>query len=650
MMAIQDYLNRADDRDPRRLPAAPTVQQPVPQPGLMGRPAVPAPQPVTNAPVSQPAPLTPSQTQAVRDFAPHNYASQPRPAGGLMGQPTPTGPQQAPQSAPQQAPPPTPTVDRAARFAQNQQRGADLNRLMAQYGLNSVNQSVNGAGALSQLAEAYNQLSRSGRFSGTLDEYIAREVGAVRRDPSMPPQSQTLELTMEDTGQPASAPPSMNSRFPIAPTPGTQGRGIPGPGQPGSAQYMERTRPYVPPTGASIDAGQLPGATEGINYNSTNDLWTSLMTGLGSRYQNEFGNGIGGNSVGNDGSWSMPEWMRNLSGRYNEADTNAATRQVQGDETVQGRLAGLMREDNELNRIAVDRANEQAAERGMLGSSVAAGAALRASREAMLPIAQQDAQWYGQTSRDNMDALNRDALADQQGRLGLLGQETSTAANLLDSATNRRHQTSERLTDRVWQSWENELGYRRASLDREDQQGWNEYQSGLNRSFDRTTQLIQQQFQGDQAAMDRQQRGVETYFNALFSREGMLSNALNAIYSNPNLTPAQQQLAARNAQAFYQGQWESWNQTFAAGIPQIFVNPYTMQQPPPGPPPPRQAPGQPGQPPAQPAPTPGAPAPSPVGPTPADPGQPGPWLPPPGNLPPDEEPIIEPYPRRRGGG
>lgn len=218
----------------------------------------------------------------------------------------------------------------------------------------------------------------------------------------------------------------------------------------------------------------------------------------------------------------------NLS-RYN---TDPALRSVQGDETVEGRLSGLMRGDNELIRIARENANFGASERGLMGSSIAAGAAERAARETALPIAQQDAAWYGQTAKDNMDAKNRDLLADQEMNATLYGQEV----------------------DRNWRSGEAALG----------------------RAHDLRIQSNDQSWKSGEAEADRQLSKSNTYFQMTLGRESNLAGILQGIYSNPNMDPSQQAQAADNARQMFSGLWESSNRTFAEGIPQIFWDPYQM--------------------------------------------------------------------------
>jgi hypothetical protein len=362
--------------------------------------------------------------------------------------------------------------------------------------------------------------------------------------------------------------------------------------QTSSQNYNQRTTP-PPPSPFAIDSSVVPGLSGNADsYDDYNNLVQSYLNMFGGRDALEFGGieGIGGNSVNRDGSWNAPDWMRNSANRYGEANTDAVTRGVTDGELVERRLAGLMSEDNELNRIAKEDALAQAARSGMLGSGVAAGAALRASRAAMMPIAQQDAQTVSGVESANMDARNRDLLADQQNRTGLLSQEIGTSANLLDSATDRRFRADEANTERTHELMRDDLGFRRDVLNREDsqqfqwasqedQQAHQAWQGDLDRDLQRSLRQIDQEFQGNEGERNRQQQRVMAFYESAFGREGAMSSILASIYNNPNLTPQQQQSAAQNAQTIMRNLWNSFNTTLGAGVPDIFLDPYEIAPP-----------------------------------------------------------------------
>lgn len=421
--------------------------------------------------------------------------------------------------------------------------------------------------------------------------------------------------TTTTTTPPATTTPPTTTTTP----PNTGGIGDPGTSPIGSGAQPQPTGPgtggTTPPddlpepgnAGGSASGNTTPGSTAGAVPNITNgipgtsgpltqqraDDFFNALTQLFLERDRQLGgaNGPFGNNFDAQGNLNLPDWLQQgLMAQFNAgANTNATTRQVQGDETVEGRLAKLMRGDNELNTIAQQNAREQAAASGMIGgSTAAAGAALRASREAMLPIAQQDAQWYGQTARDNMDATNRDALSDQEIRSGLLQRDADIRANLYEAASDRTWRSKEANQERVWKSFENNLSYLRSSVDREDQQdfnwatreddqAWNAWQSGLQRDFDRLMQDDRQDFEGTESERARAQQRTMAYFEMVFGRESMFASVVNGIYSNTNLTPAQQQQAAASARELFTSLWQSFNATLGQGIPNIFANPNQPQ-------------------------------------------------------------------------
>ena len=85
---------------------------------------------------------------------------------------------------------------------------------------------------------------------------------------------------------------------------------------------------------------------------------------------------------------------------------NPLTNQVTSDQTVSGQLSGLLSQDSPLMQRAKYQGIATANSRGLLNSSLAAGAAQAAMIDAALPVAQQDAQTYYDQSRANQDVQN----------------------------------------------------------------------------------------------------------------------------------------------------------------------------------------------------------------------------------------------------
>ena len=274
-------------------------------------------------------------------------------------------------------------------------------------------------------------------------------------------------------------------------------------------------------------------------------------------------------------------------------DRNAVTRQVQDNELTSRQLSRLIDENGRYIQAPRLNAREGAAGSGMLLSSVAAGAAERAAIDAAAPIAQADASVFANTASENMRAQNEDAMADQMAGRSLLSQSEQQQFNSRENVAQREFQAGENAAERA----------ERRFLQADDQQ-FRGTQADLDRSQQRFLQADDQRFRAgeseierqtriEQAAIDRgfnreenerreREQRIATYNNLIASREQGLSQQLAAIFSNPNLTPQQQQQAAENARALHASMSASFNAAFAAGVPEIFMNPYGMQPQPPG--------------------------------------------------------------------
>jgi len=89
---------------------------------------------------------------------------------------------------------------------------------------------------------------------------------------------------------------------------------------------------------------------------------------------------------------------------YTGSDFN---RQVTPDELVANQINQLLNSNSAYMRNARQRGNEQAASRGLLNSSIAAGTSQRAAIEAALPIASQDAATYTNAADRTFDAMSQ---------------------------------------------------------------------------------------------------------------------------------------------------------------------------------------------------------------------------------------------------
>lgn len=138
-------------------------------------------------------------------------------------------------------------------------------------------------------------------------------------------------------------------------------------------------------------------STGSSNYNPWGSPYTQ-NTGYADPYDSRIGNG------------ALPIGIQGTQNR-------AYTRTPQENELVENRLTNLLSRDNPYIGNARLRAEEMANSRGLLNSSMAAGAAERSAIEAGLPIASQDASTFATAASENMGALNTRALADLDASL-----------------------------------------------------------------------------------------------------------------------------------------------------------------------------------------------------------------------------------------
>lgn len=93
------------------------------------------------------------------------------------------------------------------------------------------------------------------------------------------------------------------------------------------------------------------------------------------------------------------------------ADAQPATREVNTQDLVQTQLNTILASDSPYIVAARQKGREFAAKRGLLNSSIAAGASQTAAIQAALPIARQDASTYFSQGINNQNAKNTFALA-----------------------------------------------------------------------------------------------------------------------------------------------------------------------------------------------------------------------------------------------
>lgn len=212
------------------------------------------------------------------------------------------------------------------------------------------------------------------------------------------------------------------------------------------------------------------------------------------------GSASGGGTSGTlatSGNYTDPVLPRQSQARgIQGTDGRAYTRQVQGDELVANQLGTLMNREGAYLSNARRRGLEQSNSRGMLNSSIAAGAAERAGIEAAMPIAAADAATYGRAQTENMGALNE---AQMQQR-DIMNQQEMARWNSLTAGQSAGMQAQiarEQMAAEL-QSQREQLAYQgeQAGLDRYHQLGMS------NTEF------------GQQMGLQSNQYGLQDYYGA----------------------------------------------------------------------------------------------------------------------------------------
>ncbi len=203
-----------------------------------------------------------------------------------------------------------------------------------------------------------------------------------------------------------------------------------------SAQQPAKTAPAAPATGI-IGAARAPTirqTLDGLQWtpeterDSAGKLWNAAQV-----------NGWNSADIGREVGWDA-QTVDALFGKYGYGKTpgtlspgqpmpsgaaqlgNPTTWDIDKDQTVEGRIAGIVGDrNNPLQVIARNNAMEQAAARGLVNSAMAASAGEKAAFDAALPIAQSDAATYAKAASYNADMRNQFAKSnvdsDNQFRL-----------------------------------------------------------------------------------------------------------------------------------------------------------------------------------------------------------------------------------------
>lgn len=208
---------------------------------------------------------------------------------------------------------------------------------------------------------------------------------------------------------------------------------------------------------------------------------------------------------------------------------------------VSRQLTNLLSQDNPYMQRARTRAMQYSNSRGLLNSSMAAGAGEAAAIDAALPIAQQDATSYFTADRDNASAANtfaRDSNAfGREGALSIFRegsafgrqrdqQEFQRGENVLDREFNRENREDtqaftrgERIDSQGWQSLERQLDRDFTTSEREAVEAYRTLDREDIQAFTTGERLSSQDWQSLEARLGREfttaeREAVEQWRNA----------------------------------------------------------------------------------------------------------------------------------------
>lgn len=249
------------------------------------------------------------------------------------------------------------------------------------------------------------------------------------------------------------------------------------------------------------------------------------------------------------------------------------TQTVSRDQLTSAQLTDLTSGNSKYIQAARQAGLEQAAQSGLMTSSIAAGNATRSAIQAAMPIAQADASRYGSVADQNMAATN----AAGQFNAGQTLNASTTDANASNTA-DQFNANSQNQAAEFGANAENTVSQFNANS-KNQAAAYNANASNEAGQFNtgqiNTVNTDQQQKQIQQNQFDRTLTAQQSnaYFAQQFAREQQMAQVMTSIYENPNLTAAQQQAAAQNAKIVMQGLQQATDATFAAGVPSIFTNP-----------------------------------------------------------------------------
>lgn len=290
----------------------------------------------------------------------------------------------------------------------------------------------------------------------------------------------------------------------------------------------------VDQAGFGMTTTSQPTAATGLGDKAPSMTTTGASAGGGNT-----GGLLGDISVTQPQKPASPElnYQNGYTGLTGKTDFNYDPR---SESLVQNQLTGLLDPNSALMKRAVSQSQELAASRGLQSSSIAAGAGTGAMIDRALPIAQQDAQTYGnaqqlgwqqgfQADQNNLARQHDAAMTQEQQRFQAAMQDLQYKQQMgvLDYQGQQQLQQMERSA---------QLNQQRDVL----LQRFNDM--NMDKSFLQNLQLTQMQYQQQDSMFEKQvsAQAAMDYRNAVSTGYNYYLEQVAAVYGNPNMTPEQQ--------------------------------------------------------------------------------------------------------------
>ncbi len=171
------------------------------------------------------------------------------------------------------------------------------------------------------------------------------------------------------------------------------------------------------------------------------------------------------------------------------AGAGAVTRETNANELTSSNLTKLLQSDSPYLQQARDKAMLTANSRGLVNSTLAAGAGESAAIDAALPIASADANAYSTTARDNQSARNSFNLADRnaQNQAAIASMNLNAQAQLADIASARQINLSDRQFDQNQRAQQEQNRFASGQIDKQQQFQLTQLQGNLDLAYNKMT-------------------------------------------------------------------------------------------------------------------------------------------------------------------